>query len=120
MRAISPTREWKIGNVGRDDFSIGTTFVLFFLSFEIGQTLFAIVLVSISLIVNDKPKIGSWLFGRGLIAVSAIVLGAVFKRSLGILIPEVYGYLPTMLLMLSAVLYCYFLFFSFFKLKQVK
>lgn len=134
MKTISQVRATKVENVSEDNFTIDTTFVLFFLAIEFGQTLtsfrldtifLAITLGSVAVLpyflpMNNKPKFGSWLVGRGLIAGLAILLGVAFKQSLGVILPETFRFLPMTLLIVTAMMSCYFQFYGFFKLRFVK
>lgn len=115
-------------------FAIDTTFVLFFLAVEFGQTIgsFALdsVFMAITLLMlivlpyflssDEKPKFGGWLFGRGVIAGFAVMLGLMFKQSLGAALPETFRFLPMTLLIVTAMLSCYIQFYSFLKLRLAK
>lgn len=134
MKTISQVRAAKVENVSEDNFTVDTTFVLFFLAIEFGQTLtsfgldtifMAITLASIAVVpyflpMNNKPKFGSWLVGRGLITGLAILLGVAFKQSLGTILPETFRFLPMTLLIVTAMASCYFQFYGFLKLRFVK
>ncbi|MBX7169789.1 MAG: hypothetical protein K1X72_02455 [Pyrinomonadaceae bacterium] len=134
MKTISQVRVKQVENVSENDFTVDTTFVLFFLAIEFGQTLsqfgfdtilLAITLGSIAVLpyflpMNNKPKFGSWLVGRGLIAGLAILLGLAFKQSLGVFLPETFRFLPMTLLIVTAMMSCYFQFYGFLKLRFVK
>lgn len=115
-------------------FAIDTTFVLFFLAVEFGQTLgsFAIdsVFLAIALLMlivlpyflysEEKPNFGSWLVGRSVIVAFAVMLGAMFKQSLGVALPDTFRFLPMTLLIVTAMLSCYIQFYSFLKLRLAK
>jgi hypothetical protein len=134
MKTISQVRAAKVENVSEDNFTIDTTFVLFFLAIEFGQTLtsfgldtifLAFTLGSIAVLpyflpMNNKPKFGSWLVGRGLITGLAVILGVAFKQSLGVILPETFRFLPMTLLIVTAMASCYFQFYGFLKLRFVK
>jgi hypothetical protein len=134
MKTISQVRANQVENVSEDNFTIDTTFVLFFLAVEFGQTLtqfgldtilMAITLASIAVLpyflpMNNQPKFGNWLIGRGLIAGLAILLGLAFKQSLGVILPETFRFLPMTLLIVVAMASCYFQFYGFLKLRFVK
>ena len=134
MKTISQVRATKVENISENNFTVDTTFVLFFLAIEFGQTLtsfgldtmfLAITLASIAVLpfflpMNDEPKIGSWLVGRGLITGFAILLGLAFKQSLGVILPEEFRFLPMTLLIVTAMASCYFQFYGFLKLRFVK
>lgn len=116
-------------------FAIDTTFVLFFLALDLGMSYSGIGIDSgLSLItlaafvvcpyllpaVGDKPQFALWAAGRTLIALFAVILGAVFSLSLGNMVPESFKYLPMTLLIVAAMASCYIQFFSVFKLRLAK
>jgi hypothetical protein len=115
-------------------FAIDTTFVLFFLAVEFGQTLSNFALDSVFLAATlammivlpyflsseEKPNFGEWLFGRSVIAAFAIMLGAMFKQSLGVVLPETFSFLPMTLLIVTAMLCSYIQFYSFLKIRLAK
>jgi len=114
-------------------FGIETTFVLFFLAIEFGQTadFFAIdslflaatllmLIVLPYLLSGNEGEFGKWVLGRTLIAGFAVVIGAMFRQSLGIVLPQTLSFLPMTLLILAAMLSCYIQFYSFFKLRPAK
>ncbi|MBA3600990.1 MAG: hypothetical protein H0W45_07060 [Acidobacteria bacterium] len=119
---------------GEQDFAIDTSFVLFFLAVEFGRTFFSLSLDNIFLFTtllmvaifpyfllsNEKPHFGSWLFGRSIIAGLAILLGVMFKQSLGAALPETFRFLPMTLLIVTAMLSCYIQFYGFLKLRLAK
>jgi hypothetical protein len=124
-------RETAADNKG---FAIDTTFVLFFLAVEFGQTLSNLALDSVFLAAtlvlmivlpyflssDEKPNFGTWLFGRSVIAGFAVMLGAMFKQSLGIVLPETFSFLPMTLLIVTAMLCSYIQFYSFLKIRLAK
>jgi 4-amino-4-deoxy-L-arabinose transferase-like glycosyltransferase len=115
-------------------FAVETTFVLFFLAVEFGQsvnafaidtivmafTLLAFIAVPYFLPSEDKPGFGNWVLGRSLIAVFAVGLGMMFKQTLGVVLPETMRYLPMTLLIVTAMLSCYIQFYSLLKLRLAK
>ncbi len=116
------------------NFAIDTTFVLFFLAVESGRTflslsfdnifMFATVLMvavlPYFLLSNEKPTFGNWIFGRSLIVGFAVLLGAMFKQSLGVVLPEMFRFLPMTLIIVTAMLSCYIQFLGFFKFRLAK
>jgi hypothetical protein len=134
MKTISQVRAAKVENIRENEFTVDTTFVLFFLSIEFGQTLtqigfetilLAVTLGSIAVLpyflpMHNRPKFGSWLIGRSLIAGLAILLGMAFRQSLGVILPETFRFLPMTLLLVTAMASCYFQFYGFLKLRFVK
>jgi hypothetical protein len=83
-------------------------------------TLASIATLPYFLPMNDKPKFGNWLVGRGLITGFAVLLGLAFKQSIGVILPETFRFLPMTLLIVTAMGSCYFQFYGFLKLKFVK
>ena len=69
---------------------------------------------------NDKSSFGSWLLGRSAITVFAVLLGVMFKQTLGVFLPETFRFLPMTLLIVTAMLSCYIQFYGFLKLRLVK
>lgn len=102
-------------------FAIDTTFVLFFLAVDLGQSietsgidlLVSIVTLGLVLVVpyylpseSEKPDFTSWLLGRAAIAAYAIVLGIMFRQSLGVVLPDTVSYLPMTLVIVTALASC--------------
>jgi hypothetical protein len=103
-------------------FAVDTTFVLFFLAVDLGQslasfgidTLFSALTVAMLAVLPyylpssaEKPDFAEWLLGRSVIAIFAIVLGAMFRQALGVVLPETFSYFPMTLVILTAVASCY-------------
>lgn len=119
---------------GEKNFAVDTSFVLFFLAVEFGRTFLSLSLDNIFMFITlltvavlpyfllseEKPTFANWLLGRSLIAGFAILLGAMFKQSLGVVLPETFRFLPMTLLIVTAMLCCYIQFYSFFKLRLAK
>ncbi len=115
-------------------FTVDTSFVLFFLAIEFGRTLFSvsfdnlfmfITLLTVAampyfLLSGEKPSFAKWFFGRSMIAGLAILLGVMFKQSLGVVLPEMFRFLPMTLLIVTAMLCSYIQFYSFFRLRLAK
>jgi hypothetical protein len=115
-------------------FAIDTSFVLFFLAIEFGQTissptlenaflfltLLMVAVLPYFLVPSEKPIFRNWVLGRGLIAGFAILLGLLFRQSLGVVLPETFRFLPMTLLIVTAMLSCYIQFYGFLKLRMAK
>ena len=115
-------------------FGFDTSFVLFFLAVEFGRMVFSLTLDNVLLLLTlvmvavlpyfidsgEKPTFGSWLLGRSLIVGFATLLGAIFKQSLGVVLPETFRFLPMTLLIVTAMVSCYSQFYGFFKLRLAK
>jgi hypothetical protein len=113
-------------------FAVETTFVLFFLAVEFGRTftklsfdnflmavtlLMVIVLPYFLSLEDEKPGFANWILGRTFIARFAILLGALFNQTLGVVLPETFRLLPLTLLIVTAMLGCYIQFYGFLKLR---
>jgi len=133
MEAVSDRVKANIVGSVNDNPIVDTTFVLFFLAVDLGQNInrwtfdvafMSIVLVAVMVLpyflMSDKTDFTKWLFGRISIAVFAILLGGMFKQSLGVLFPETFSFLPLTLLIVTAMLSCYIQFYSFFRLRISK
>lgn len=119
---------------GEKGFAVETTFVLFFLAVEFGRTLtrisfdnFLMVITLLMVIVlpyflaaDAKTNFVNWVFGRSLIAGFAILLGALFNQTLGVVLPETFRFLPLTLLIVTAMLSCYIQFYGFLGLRLAK
>jgi len=134
MKSISHSQNAHSEVAGEEGFAIDTSFVLFFLAVEFGRTFFSLSLDNVFLFAtlltvavlpyfllpNEKPNFGSWLLGRSLITGLAILLGVMFKQSLGVALPEEFRFLPMTLLIVTAMLSCYIQFYGFLKLRLAK
>ena len=128
------TKLTKVETTEKTSFAIDTTFVLFFLAVDLGQnlgslridtiflgiTLLAVVILPYFLNSDEKPEFGNWLLGRGLITGFAVLLGLMFRQTLGVVLPEAFRFLPLTLLIVTAMLCCYIQFYGFFKLRLSK
>ena len=103
-------------------FSIDTTFVLFFLAVDFGQSaasfgldsLLSLIALGMLLVVPyflpsdaERPDLLSWLLGRSLIAIFATALGMMLRPTVGTLLPDVFRFVPMTLLIVAALLSCY-------------
>jgi hypothetical protein len=134
MKTISQVVNTSVSETATESFAIDTTFVLFFLAIEFGQnlgnlaldniflalTLLAFVALPYFLQGEDKPVFAKWLLGRSLIAAFAMLLGIMFKQTLGVILPETFRFMPMTLLILTAMISCYIQFYGFLKLREVK
>jgi len=116
-------------------FAVDTTFVLFFLAVDFGQSamlsgldaLVSGVTLGILLVLPyylpsefDKPDFAGWLLGRSLIAMLATALGAMFSLTLGVVLPETFRYLPLSLLIVTAVVSCYLQFYAMIRFRLAR
>lgn len=134
MKAISRPKRAHVENTGERGFAVDTSFVLFFLAVELGRTFFSLSLDNIFmfltlgavavlpyfLLSEEKTSLTNWLFGRSLIAGLGIMLGAIFKQSLGVVLPDTFRFLPMTLLIVTAMICSYIQFYCFLKLRLAK
>ena len=134
MKTLATSGRIAIEKTNNRGFAVETTFVLFFLAVEFGQsinafaidtivmaiTLLAFIIVPYFMPSEDKPEFGKWVLGRSLIAVFAVGLGMMFKQTLGVVLPEMMRYLPMTLLIVTAMLGCYIQFYSLLKMRLAK
>lgn len=106
---------------GDRSFALDTTFVLFFLAVDLGQgfqrmgfdTLLSLLTLMMLIVLPyfmpgdaEKPNFTPWVLGRAAIAAYATVLGIMFGQSLGVVLPETFGYLPMTLVIVTAMASC--------------
>ena len=113
---------------------VDTTFVLFFLAVDCGQRFtFGIdgMLSGVTLAMfvvlpyflpfrGEKPEFERWLFGRVAIAALAIALGAMFRQALGVILHDMFRFLPFTLLIVAAMISCYIQFYSLLRFRLAK
>ena len=129
------TQTTQLDRVQNGHFAIDTTFVLFFLAVDLGQTLFSFgfdsLLSGITLAIliampyflpsaTEKPEFMNWLLGRIVICIFAAGLGVMFKSSLGVVLPETFKFLPLTLLIVSAMISCYIQFYGLLRFRLAK
>jgi len=116
-------------------FSIDTTFVLFFLAIDFGQsalsagmdTIFSGSTLGMVLVLpyffpsgSEKPNFTGWLVGRSLITVFAVALGLMYQQAVGTVIPDVFRFLPMTLLIVTAMLSCYLQFYAIIRFRLAR
>ncbi len=116
-------------------FSIDTTFVLFFLAIDFGQsalsagidTIFSGLTLGLLLVLpyflasgSEKPDFMGWLLGRSLIIVFAVGLGLMYQQALGVVLPDVFRFLPMTLLIVTAMLSCYLQFYAIIRFRLAR
>lgn len=134
MKTLAHSGRIQKENAVERGFAIDTTFVLFFLAVEVGQAFGVIgldtIFLAISLLVmltlpyylqsTGKPNFGNWLLGRCFITIFAVLLGVIFRQTLGTVLPETFRFLPMTLLIVTAMLSCYIQFYGFLRLRLAK
>ena len=116
-------------------FAVDTTFVLFFLAVDFGQSavgfgldsIFSAVTLGMLLVLPyflpsnvEKPEFTGWLMGRILIAVFAIALGIMYRQALGVVFPAEFRFLPMTLLIAAAMVSCYLQFYAIIRFRLAR
>ena len=116
-------------------FSVDTTFVLFFLAVDFGQSVLAPGIDTIATALTlgmlialpyflpsdaEKPDFTDWLVGRTLIAIFAVLLGIMYQTSLGVVLPSTFGFLPMTLLIVTGALSCYLQFYAMIRFRLAR
>ena len=116
-------------------FAVDTTFVLFFLAMDLGQSFAGFTIDSMlsaltlgALLIAPyflpsygmKPAFSGWVLGRVLIAAFAISVGLAFKQTLGVVLPETFRFLPMTMLIATAMVSCYVQFYSLMRFRWAK
>lgn len=131
MMELQQTRVWESE---RRSFAVDTTFVLFFLAVDCGQRftfgidgMFSAVTLAMFVVLpyflpfqGEKPDFERWLFGRVVITAFAILLGAIFRQALGVVLPDMFRFLPLTLLIFAAMISCYVQFYSLLRFRLAK
>ncbi|MEO6334989.1 MAG: hypothetical protein ABIO91_08405 [Pyrinomonadaceae bacterium] len=116
-------------------FSVDTTFVLFFLAIDFGQSamsfgldsVFSGLTLGMLLVIpyffpsdGEKPDFMGWLLGRGLITVFAVALGLMYHQALGVVLPDAFRFLPMTLLIVTAMVSCYLQFYAIIRFRLAR
>ncbi|MEO8042866.1 MAG: hypothetical protein ABI646_09670 [Acidobacteriota bacterium] len=123
------------GSLSDRRFSVDTTFVLFFLAVDFGQsamsfgldTVFSAMTLGMVLIMpyffpsaEEKPDFSSWLLGRMLISILAVALGLMYHQALGVVLPVEFRFLPMTLLIATAMISCYLQFYAMIRFRLAR
>ena len=134
MNTMIHAQETAAARPGNTIFAVDTTFVLFFLALDCGQRFtFGIdgILSAVTLMLflllpyflpfkGEKPAFEIWVLGRTAIACLAILLGVVFGQSVGVILPEMFRFVPLTLLIVAGIVSFYVQLYSLFKLRPAK
>jgi hypothetical protein len=106
-------------------FAFDTTFVLFFLSMDLGQrgffsvdgiimsiALMAVMLMPYLFETNDEVSFGRWAVERCFIAGFGMFTGLAFNASVGTVFPETLESLPFTLVIMASMVSCFLTFAS--------
>ena len=112
-------------------FTLDTTFVLFFLAMDMGQTsigltwesIFSMMTLAAFLVLpyflpfGEKRDFGSWLIGRIAVAATGVMFGVILSQAVGNLLPESFRYVPMSLLIVAAIICCNVQIYGILKLR---
>ena len=115
-------------------FAVDTTFVLFFLAVDLGQStafsvieIFSALTLGVVLVIpyffpseTEKPRFSNWLLGRCGIAVFAVGLGFMFRQTLGVVLPEAFRFLPMTLLIVATMASCCLQFYAIIRFRLAR
>jgi hypothetical protein len=113
-------------------FAIDTTFVLFFLAVDTGQTILRpdlgtflagvtlLMLVTLPYFLYErsiKPAFAPWAATRAAIACFAVLLGIAYGSAAGNILPAGFESVPFTLLIVAAMISCYMQFYDIIKVR---
>lgn len=116
-------------------FAVDTTFVLFFLGIDFGQSSMTFGLDSLASAITlgmllfvpyflpsleEKPDFMDWFLGRSVITIFAVALGVMFGQSLGVVLPETLRFLPFTMVILTAMLSCSLQFYGMIRFRLAR
>ena len=113
---------------------VETTFVLFFLSLDFGQNLTrgtadSVFLGATIIVVATLPyflptagesRFMEWLTGRSAIVLFGLVIGLMYRQVVGVLLPEIFTFVPIAMAMIAGIFSCYLMFSNYLRLGFVK
>ena len=115
-------------------FTLDTTFVLFFLAMDLGQTsiglsfesAFSVVTLAAFLVLpyflpfRQKESLGSWLMGRVMVAATGVMFGIILGQAVGNLLPEAFRFVPMSLLIVAAIICCNIQIYGILKIRLAR
>jgi len=100
-------------------FTLDTTFVLFFLAMDLGGSAlswsFGLSLLTLAAFIvlpyflpfsGDNERFGKWLTGRIIVAAVGATFGLMLGQAVGTVLPEVFRFVPMTLLIVAAIVCC--------------
>lgn len=136
MQDIISLEAAKAGDIsGHRPFVFDTTFVLFFLAVDFGQSAILggleLILPLVTLLMfvavpyflpceGERAEFRSWIVGRLFLAVFGVIIGVLFRQAVGPVFPEYFGHLPMTLLIVSAIFSSYIQFYGILKLRLAR
>ena len=115
-------------------FTLDTTFVLFFLAMDLGQTsvglnlesafsvltLTAFLLLPYFLPFGERVNVGRWLLGRAMVGVTGMMFGIVLGQAVGNLLPDAFRFVPMSLLIVAAIICCNIQIYGILKIRLAR
>lgn len=108
-------------NETTSQFTLDTTFVLFFLAMDLGQASltmsFATALQLVTLVVflvvpyflpftGDQQGFSRWLVGRIVVGAVGVTFGLMLGQAIGTVLPDAFRFVPMTLLIVAAIICC--------------
>jgi hypothetical protein len=102
-------------------FTLDTTFVLFFLAMDLGlvslsmsvATVLQLATLAVFLVVpyflpftGDQQGFSKWLIGRIVVAAVGITFGLMLGQAIGTVLPDAFRFVPMTLLIVAAIICC--------------
>ena len=102
-------------------FTLDTTFVLFFLAMDLGQASLTMSLATILQLVTllvflvapyflpftgDQQSFSKWLIGRIVVGAVGITFGLMLGQAIGTVLPDAFRFVPMTLLIVAAIICC--------------
>jgi hypothetical protein len=102
-------------------FTLDTTFVLFFLAMDLGQASLTLSLATILQLVTlvvflmvpyflpftgDQQSFSKWLIGRIVVGAVGITFGLMLGQAIGTVLPDAFRFVPMTLLIVAAIICC--------------
>jgi len=102
-------------------FTLDTTFVLFFLAMDLGQasltlslaTILQLMTLVVFLVVpyflpftGDQQGFSRWLIGRIVVGAVGITFGLMLGQAIGTVLPDAFRFVPMTLLIVAAIICC--------------
>jgi len=134
MKAVAESRQMTAVSAENQGIAADTTFVIFFLSLDLGQRSgdgFEAVLSVLTLIIfvvlpyflpydGAKSNFGQWVAGRVAVVSLGLVTGVIFGQAVGVFLPETFRFVPLTLLIMAGLISCYLRFYGLFRLRLAK
>ena len=117
--SIAGSHETELENASQ--FTLDTTFVLFFLAMDLAQmnlsisfsTLLQVFTLLVFLVVpyflpftSENRSFSNWLIGRIVVAGAGVMFGLMLGQAIGTVLPDAFRFVPMTLLIVAAIICC--------------